>query len=258
MRVFKCVALVGGLVAPAATAFAVTSPWINEIHYDNTLTDTGEAIEIAGPAGTSLFGWSVVLYDGDTGTPYSTTPLSGTLADQTHGFGFLVVTYPTNGIQNGPAEGIALVNSLGQVIQFLSYEGTVHAVSGPAAGLTSVDIGVTEPPSPIGSSLQLGGTGARYSDLTWQAPLVSTFNGLNSGETLLIPGDADGDGVPDALDNCPAVSNADQDDFDGDLLGDACDPFPVDPRNGDLNGDGVTNLLDSVMLRRFLAGYPNP
>jgi RHS repeat-associated protein len=36
--------------------------------------------------------------------------------------------------------------------------------------------------------------------------------------------DGDGDGVPDAADNCPAVANSDQADADGDGLGDACDP----------------------------------
>ena len=36
------------------------------------------------------------------------------------------------------------------------------------------------------------------------------------------PGDADTDGVPDASDNCPAVANADQQDSDGDGVGDAC------------------------------------
>jgi PKD domain/Thrombospondin type 3 repeat len=35
--------------------------------------------------------------------------------------------------------------------------------------------------------------------------------------------DADGDGVPDASDNCPAHANADQADADGDGVGDACD-----------------------------------
>jgi predicted dienelactone hydrolase len=36
----------------------------------------------------------------------------------------------------------------------------------------------------------------------------------------------DGDGVPDATDNCPGTANADQADADGDETGDACDPTP--------------------------------
>jgi len=47
----------------------------------------------------------------------------------------------------------------------------------------------------------------------------------------VVPPDADGDGVPDDVDNCPAVPNADQTDTDGDGIGDACDPFPTDPQN---------------------------
>ena len=42
------------------------------------------------------------------------------------------------------------------------------------------------------------------------------------------PQDSDGDGVCDAQDNCPGVSNPDQSDLDGDGLGDACDPADTD------------------------------
>lgn len=37
------------------------------------------------------------------------------------------------------------------------------------------------------------------------------------------PEDADGDGICDALDDCPTVPNPDQSDLDGDLAGDVCD-----------------------------------
>ena len=51
----------------------------SEIHYDNAGTDAGEAIEVAGPAGTDLTGWSVVLYNGSSGAAYDTKVLSGTI-----------------------------------------------------------------------------------------------------------------------------------------------------------------------------------
>ncbi len=45
--------------------------------------------------------------------------------------------------------------------------------------------------------------------------------------------DADDDGILDASDNCPTVSNASQDDLDRDGMGDACD--------ADADGDGLDN-----------------
>ncbi len=39
--------------------------------------------------------------------------------------------------------------------------------------------------------------------------------------------DEDGDGLADAIDNCPFLANADQADADGDGVGDACDPEPA-------------------------------
>lgn len=47
-----------------------------------------------------------------------------------------------------------------------------------------------------------------------------------SGATCAVctNGDCDGDGVATLSDNCPIVSNADQKNSDGDVLGDACDP----------------------------------
>ena len=42
-------------------------------------------------------------------------------------------------------------------------------------------------------------------------------------------GDTDGDGVPDATDNCPSVFNPLQWDTDGDKVGDMCDKCPVSP-----------------------------
>lgn len=49
--------------------------------------------------------------------------------------------------------------------------------------------------------------------------------------------DRDDDGVSDDADNCPDVSNADQADYDGDGMGDACDP--------DDDGDGVDDVDDA-------------
>jgi len=51
--------------------------------------------------------------------------------------------------------------------------------------------------------------------------------------------DADLDGVPDILDNCPDDGNPDQSDIDFDGVGDVCDP--------DMDGDGIPNELDGIV-----------
>lgn len=60
----------------------------------------------------------------------------------------------------------------------------------------------------------------------------------------LTPDDRDGDGVPNASDNCPDKANPDQGDEDGDRLGDACDPCPVDASTADPDADGVAGICD--------------
>jgi hypothetical protein len=129
--------------------------WINEIHYDNLGDDTGEFIELAGVTGTDLSSWSIVLYNGFNGSPYTTVPLLGfSLGNAASGYGFLRVDLPANGLQNGAPDGIALYDGTG-VVQFLSYEGIFTATSGVATGLTSTSIGSRAPAraQPISSGL---------------------------------------------------------------------------------------------------------
>jgi hypothetical protein len=66
-----------------------------------------------------------------------------------------------------------------------------------------------------------------------------TANGNASNERSLIQSDADGDYIPDALDNCPSVQNPDQADGDGDGHGNAC------PVMQDTDGDGVADSQDN-------------
>ena len=157
--------------------------WINEFHYDNASTDVGEFVEIAGTANTNLSGWSIVGYNGNGGTVYKTTNLSGVIADQSSGFG--MISFAISGIQNGAPDGLALVDNTGVVIQFLSYEGTLTAVDGPAASMTSTDVGVAETGSTlVGDSLQLGGSGQAYADFTWQAASANTSGLVNNGQSF--------------------------------------------------------------------------
>jgi len=60
----------------------------------------------------------------------------------------------------------------------------------------------------------------------------------------------DGDGVANAVDNCPKVANPDQANDDGDAFGDACDPCPpfADDVVVDPDGDGVSGACDPFPL----------
>jgi hypothetical protein len=157
--------------------------FINEIHYENTGGDFNEGIEIAGPEGTDLVGYQIRLYN-SSGSLYSTILyLSGIIPNQQNNMGTL--WFSREGIQNGPSDGIALVDNLGNVIQFLSYGGIVTANEGPANGMTSTDIGVIEDETtPSSYSLQLIGSGSNYSDFTWIGPIENTRGLPNNNQTL--------------------------------------------------------------------------
>lgn len=184
LLVFQHIFILSPTTAKAAVPGNDSTIFINEFHYDNTGTDTGEFIEIAGPAGTDLTNYSIVLYNGSGGAVYDTDAFSGTIPNQQNGYGTAAISYPSNGIQNGSPDGIALVGPSG-LIQFLCYEGTFTAVGGAAAGQTCTDIGVIEGGSDsIGQSLQLSGSGSTYGDFRWMAPSANTLGQPNTGQTF--------------------------------------------------------------------------
>jgi cysteine-rich repeat protein len=89
----------------------------------------------------------------------------------------------------------------------------------------------------------------------------ASVNGSTIYTGAITPDDSDGDGIPDATDNCPKVfnpirpmDNGVQADADGDGVGDACDPCPLDANTttctttvdpNDIDGDGVPNASDN-------------
>ena len=186
-------------LAFAFSHVALADVFVNEFHYDNDGTDSNEKVEVIAPAGTSLTGWKVVLYNGGDGRQYSTLNLSGTTVDQCGGHGTAVVTAPAaTGIQNGGPDGLALVNASNVVVQFLSYEGSFSAIDGPASGMTSTAVSQSESStSAAGHSLQLAGTGSSYSQFSWQASRTSSFGACNTGQTL----SGGGGGTPATLSN---------------------------------------------------------
>lgn len=150
--------------------------WINEVNYDDPTTDSNEFVEVAGPAGTDLSVYTLLLINGTDGETYDTIPLSGTIDDEGCGFG--AVSFATPGIQNGSPDGIAIVSNGTTFIQFISYEGVFFATN----GLLSVDIGGD--PGNGEDALQLIGSGDAYADFTWTTNTFSAGS-LNPGQSIL-------------------------------------------------------------------------
>ncbi len=172
-----------------ATSFTFKEVWINEFHYDDSGTDQGEFIEVAGNAGIDLSGYQLVLYNGANGTVYDVVALTGMIDDEGNKYGAVDFQFPTNGIQNGDPDGFALVDPSGNVVEFLSYEGTFVATAGPAFGMLSTDVVVDEQPAPAaGNSLQLTGNGNRSTDFTWSGPSTDSPGSLNIGQTIIAAG----------------------------------------------------------------------
>lgn len=168
-------------IAVTVTDVTETSaaPRINEIHYDNAGADTGEFVEIRVAKDADVTGLRVDLYNGSNGQTYANVELSSLTRVNDGDYDYYVWERPADGIQNGSPDAISLTRA-GTVIEFLSYEGTMTASNGPAAGQTSIDIGVSEVTStPIGQSLQRSGDGPT----DWRGPEANTKGGDNDGDT---------------------------------------------------------------------------
>lgn len=165
--------------------FSQNNAWINEIHYDNVGADQNEIVEVIIENPGTLSDYTVTLYNGNGGGSYGTSKtLDDFTLDATVG-SFSIFTHLFSSIQNGDPDGIAL-DYQGTVLQFLSYGGTFTATDGPAIGMTSTDIGVSEDSAtPKGYSLQLSGNGGIYADFKWEPPAPHTFGAVNNGQSLI-------------------------------------------------------------------------
>ncbi|MFK7734521.1 MAG: PEP-CTERM sorting domain-containing protein [Pirellulaceae bacterium] len=121
---------------------------LNEFHYDNIGGDTNEFIEVVTTGGESVADIAIELYNGSNSSTYGGVLDSMSSGFEDHGIlgdgnRYLSWTLPSNGLQNGAPDGFALVFN-GNVVEFLSYEGTFTAAGGTAVGLTSTDIGLSQ------------------------------------------------------------------------------------------------------------------
>lgn len=179
-----------------------------------------------------------------------------------------------DGIQDG-ADAFPLVRSplapiMSQVPDITFTQGSILHLNDPTANLdlyvtdgdsAAADIrfrivNATDIATGFGLSIGMQGTGfqLRSDDSIHSHPVNTTgavtvtVQAMDQGGnlsntvsfTLRIAPDDDGDGIADATDNCPVVSNPNQHDADGDGLGDVCDP--------DNDNDGINDGLDNCPL----------
>jgi hypothetical protein len=156
---------------------------------------------------------------------------------------------------------------------------TVQVISGPAGGTAEV---LGSPGDPAGirmryaSSMAFPVGAARGTD----SFVYQVSDGIVSAQATVSVSvfvDADGDGVPDDVDNCLGVFNPDQRDTDGDGFGNRCDAdfnndgvvnfadlaifrarFATSNADADLNGDGIVNFADLAIFRALFGRPPGP
>ena len=133
-------ALRSWIILSLMVTFSYGQLFINEIDYDQVGTDTGEFVELAGPAGT-YSNVSLDHYNGNGGALIWHFDLpTFTLSDESSGFGFYVfgvagvpnVDYEFSGsIQNGAPDGLELKIN-GSVVDAIAWEGEMTDSEGNA------------------------------------------------------------------------------------------------------------------------------
>jgi hypothetical protein len=135
---------------------------INEVDYDQIGTDNDEFLEIlnASASNVNLADYTLYFVNGSGNTVYLTIPLApaGIIGpgqylvicsnSVTPAPGALIIRFATasNNIQNGAPDGIALVNTAtNSLVDSLSYEGAMTAVTLPGVGLVTLVHGTAIP-----------------------------------------------------------------------------------------------------------------
>uniref|UniRef100_A0A0D9VFR2 Uncharacterized protein n=1 Tax=Leersia perrieri TaxID=77586 RepID=A0A0D9VFR2_9ORYZ len=145
--------------------------WVNEFHYENKGKDGNEFVELMVHKALDAKDLMLVLYNGANGRMYNFLNLDNKDDFSIAGSRSSYLIYTTFiALQNGPADGIALVYKNGnrnEVLHFLSYEGSLKALDGPAKGMLSVDMMLKETDE---SSQQdsLGLAGNKIGDFVWR------------------------------------------------------------------------------------------
>ena len=169
-----------------------------------------------------------------------------------------------NGLQNFPIPASVTTSLSGVTVS-----GTLNSVPGTAFELDFYSNTVCDP-SGLGEGEEFVGS--------WMVTTDGGGNGVFTATSLGVGPDSDGDGVPNAfaatatdpsgstsefsecvrVDNCPLVWNPSQEDFDFDVLGDACDPD--DDNDGYWDADETAKgslVLDAASTPEHCDGADN-
>ena len=159
--------------------------FINEFHYSET-AGNGDFVELAYEMTEDVAQCYVVLYNGNGqtyGSPFI-VGADGIRGDNEHDHvgGLSFVYFDINNLRG--SAGMALVDGLSgdAVLQLISYDGTFTAQNGPAAGMESVDVGVSERGGNPGGSLQLKGSGCQFDHFSFEKTSVATKGHLNTNQ----------------------------------------------------------------------------
>jgi len=207
--------------------------------------------------------------------PYRMTPaaIPGTVEAEDYDLGGQDVAYDdantnNNGGAYRPVEGVDLERTAdagsgfnvgwtvpGEWMEYAvdvragTYDVEVRVASAVDGGTLHVEFDGVDRTGPItfaGTSGWQNWTTVGVIDVTLDAGVQTLRLSIDAGEfnvnkiAIVEPPDGDGDRVPDRVDNCPLVPNADQTDHDGDGQGDACDD--------DDDDDGLLDGSDNCPL----------
>jgi hypothetical protein len=214
------------------------------------------------PAGTDVV-MPISIAGGTTGTTTGSITFGNVIAT-----GETTISASESG--PNPRQGFAVVGSGVRTFFDIRTTATFDPDAGATLCLSYDDTGLTVSQE---SRLTLehyvcsgaGSTNCGWEDITAAGSPNTTTNticgvtGSFSIFAIMRPLDGDGDGVSDALDNCPAVANADQADLDRDGIGNVCDsdidgdsvpdsvdtcPTVASPNQTDTDGDGIGDVCD--------------
>jgi len=173
-------------------------------------------------------------------TPYSMPILiqNGQVVPRT--FPLIAVSFPnaaTNPFNQAPLtvqfDASASRNELGQTVPPMQFSWEFGDGSPPGNGVIVNHVYTT--PAPGGLTVTLTATNTN-----------TNVSGTTTAVVIVNEPDADNDGVPTAIDNCPTVPNPSQADSDSDGRGDLCDNCPntANPSQTDLDNDGIGDACD--------------